>query len=162
MRCPFCGFDDTQVKDSRPSEDNAAIRRRRFCPNCDARFTTFERVQLRELTVLKNDGSKKPFDRDKLDRSMRIALRKRPFDEAKLERVINGLVRQMETSGDSEISTRKIGEMVMAALHALDHVAYVRYASVYRDFRTPEDFNEFVDSLKKGSGAGDQGSGDSA
>lgn len=148
MRCPFCGFDDTQVKDSRPSEDKSAIRRRRFCPQCDARFTTFERVQLRELTVLKNDGSKKPFDRDKLERSMRIALRKRPVDEEKLERVINGLVREMETSGDSEIPTRKIGEMVMQALHALDHVAYVRYASVYRDFRTPEDFNAFVRSLK--------------
>lgn len=148
MRCPFCGFDDTQVKDSRPSEDNAAIRRRRFCPKCDARFTTFERVQLRELIVLKNDGSKKPFDRDKLERSMRIALRKRPIDEEKLERVINTLVRQMETSGESEITTRNIGELVMKALFGLDHVAYVRYASVYRDFRTPEDFNEFVKSLQ--------------
>jgi len=148
MRCPFCGFEDTQVKDSRPSEDGAAIRRRRFCSQCDARFTTFERVQLRELTVLKNDGSKKPFDRDKLERSMRIALRKRPVDEEKLERIINGLVRQMETSGEGEIPTRKIGEMVMKALYGLDHVAYVRYASVYRDFRTPEDFNEFVNSLQ--------------
>lgn len=155
MRCPFCGFDDTQVKDSRPSEDNAAIRRRRFCPKCDARFTTFERVQLRELVVIKNDGSRKPFDRDKLERSMRVALRKRPVNDEKLERVMNGLVRQMEISGDSEISTRKIGELVMAALHGLDHVAYVRYASVYRDFRTPEDFNEFVDSLKKGAGEGE-------
>jgi transcriptional repressor NrdR len=148
MRCPFCGFEDTQVKDSRPSEDGAAIRRRRFCSQCDARFTTFERVQLRELTVIKSDGSKKPFDRDKLERSMRIALRKRPVDDEKLERIINGLVRQMETSGDNEISTKKIGEMVMKALYALDHVAYVRYASVYRDFRTPEDFNEFVNSLQ--------------
>jgi len=148
MRCPFCGFEDTQVKDSRPSEDGAAIRRRRACSKCDARFTTFERVQLRELTVIKSDGSKKPFDRDKLERSMRIALRKRPVDEEKLERVINGLVRQMETTNENEISTKKIGEMVMQALYALDQVAYVRYASVYRDFRTPEDFNEFVSSLR--------------
>ncbi|MCL2470045.1 MAG: transcriptional regulator NrdR [Alphaproteobacteria bacterium] len=148
MRCPFCGFEDTQVKDSRPSEDNAAIRRRRSCPQCDARFTTFERVQLRELTVLKNDGSKKPFDRDKLVRSMRIALRKRPVDEEKLEQLINGLVRRMETSGDGEISTKTIGGMVMETLRRLDHVAYVRYASVYRDFRTPADFNEFVETLR--------------
>jgi transcriptional repressor NrdR len=148
MRCPFCGFDDTQVKDSRPSEDNAAIRRRRFCPNCDARFTTFERVQLRELSVQKSDGSKEPFDRDKLARSMRIALRKRPVDEEKLELLINTLVRKMETMGESEVSTKMIGEMVMETLHALDHVAYVRYASVYRDFRSPDDFNDFVESLK--------------
>ena len=112
MRCPFCGFEDTQVKDSRPSEDNAAIRRRRFCPECDARFTTFERVQLRELIVIKSDGTKKPFDRDKLARSMRIALRKRPVDEDKLEQVINGLVRQMETTSDGEMSTKEIGQMV--------------------------------------------------
>ncbi|HAX90991.1 MAG TPA: transcriptional regulator NrdR [Rhodospirillaceae bacterium] len=154
MRCPFCGYDDTQVKDSRPSEDNAAIRRRRSCPNCDARFTTFERVQLRELFVMKNDGTKKPFDRDKLARSMRIALRKRPVDEEKLEQVINGLVRQMETMGDGEITTKQIGEMVMETLRRLDHVAYVRYASVYRDFRTPADFNEFVDLLKHEASAG--------
>ena len=148
MRCPFCGFEDTQVKDSRPSEDNAAIRRRRFCPECDARFTTFERVQLRELIVIKSDGTKKPFDRDKLARSMRIALRKRPVDEDKLEQVINGLVRQMETTSDGEMSTKEIGQMVMDTLRHLDHVAYVRYASVYRDFRTPADFNEFVETLK--------------
>lgn len=148
MRCPFCGFDDTQVKDSRPSEDNAAIRRRRSCPECDARFTTFERVQLRELVVVKNDGTKKPFDRDKLARSMRIALRKRPVDEDKLEQVINGLVRQMETTGDGEMTTKEIGELVMETLRRLDHVAYVRYASVYRDFRSPADFNEFVETLK--------------
>ena len=149
MRCPFCGFDDTQVKDSRPSEDNAAIRRRRFCPNCDARFTTFERVQLRELLVIKNDGTRKPFDRDKLARSLRIALRKRPVDEEKLDQVINALVRQMETTGDGEITTREIGELVMETLRRLDHVAYVRYASVYRDFRSPADFNEFVETLKR-------------
>lgn len=149
MRCPFCGYDDTQVKDSRPSEDNAAIRRRRFCPKCDARFTTFERVQLRDMMVQKSDGAKEPLDRDKLARSMRIALRKRPVDEENLEQVINGLVRQMETMGENEISTKKIGELVMEALRKMDHVAYVRYASVYRDFRSPEDFNDFVDSLKK-------------
>lgn len=148
MRCPFCGFEDTQVKDSRPSEDNAAIRRRRFCPECDARFTTFERVQLRELIVVKNDGTKKPFDRDKLARSMRVALRKRPVDEDKLEQVLNGLVRQMETTSDGEMTTKEIGEMVMETLRRLDHVAYVRYASVYRDFRSPADFNEFVETLK--------------
>lgn len=152
MRCPFCGHDDTQVKDSRPSEDNVAIRRRRFCANCDARFTTFERVQLRELTVVKNDETKKPFDRDKLARSMRIALRKRPVEEDKLEQVINGLVRQMETTGEGEITTKQIGAHVMETLRRLDHVAYVRYASVYRDFRTPADFNEFVDSLKHETG----------
>lgn len=149
MRCPFCGHEDTQVKDSRPSEDNAAIRRRRACTNCDARFTTFERVQLRELIVVKSDGSKKPFDRDKLAHSMRIALRKRPVNEETLEQVLNGLVRQMETTGEAEISTKQIGELVMEALRKLDHVAYVRYASVYRDFRSPGDFNEFVDTLKK-------------
>jgi len=149
MRCPYCGFEDTQVKDSRPSEDGAAIRRRRSCPSCDARFTTFERVQLRELFVTKNDGTKKAFDRDKLARSMRIALRKRPVDDEKLEQVINGLVRQMETMGDGEISTKQVGEMVMETLRRLDHVAYVRYASVYRDFRTPADFNEFVETLKR-------------
>ena len=154
MRCHFCGFEDTQVKDSRPSEDNAAIRRRRSCPECDARFTTFERVQLRELVVVKNDGTKKPFDRDKLARSMRIALRKRPVDDDKLEQVINTLVRQMETTGDGEMSTKEIGELVMETLRRLDHVAYVRYASVYRDFRSPADFNEFVETLKTDDKAG--------
>lgn len=147
MRCPFCGHEDTQVKDSRP--DNSAIRRRRLCPQCDARFTTFERVQLRELIVVKNDGSKKAFDRDKLARSMRVALRKRPLDEDKLEQTINTLVRQMEATGEGELTTRQVGELVMNALRELDHVAYVRYASVYRDFRTPEDFNEFVETLRK-------------
>ncbi len=148
MRCPFCGYEDTQVKDSRPSEDGAAIRRRRSCPKCDGRFTTFERVQLRELTVLKRDGSRKPFDRDKLSYSMHIALRKRPIDDETIERAVNNLVRRMETASEGEISTDKIGEMVMEELNRLDHVAYVRYASVYRDFRSPEDFNEFVASIK--------------
>lgn len=149
MRCPFCGHEDTQVKDSRPTEDNAAIRRRRFCGNCGARFTTFERVQLRELTVLKSDSTKEPFDRDKLVRSMQIALRKRPVDNERIEQVVNSLVRQLESLGDMEVTTPKIGELVMETLRTLDHVAYVRYASVYKDFRSPGDFNEFVDTLKK-------------
>lgn len=149
MRCPFCGADDTQVKDSRPTEDNAAIRRRRFCVNCDARFTTFERVQLRDMVVAKSNGDKQFFDRDKLLRSMKISLRKRPIDDDKIEQMTNGIVRQLESLGESEISTAKIGEAVMDALRKLDHVAYVRYASVYKDFRSPGDFEEFVDTLKK-------------
>ncbi|GEO42102.1 transcriptional repressor NrdR [Skermanella aerolata] len=148
MRCPFCGHDDTQVKDSRPTEDNSAIRRRRFCPGCGARFTTFERVQLRELTVIKSAGQREPFDRDKLLRSMRIALRKRPIDADRIDRLVNSLVRQLESSGESEIPSSQIGEMVMNALFNLDQVAYVRYASVYKDFREASDFNEFVGSLK--------------
>ena len=148
MRCPFCGHDDTQVKDSRPTEDNSAIRRRRFCPGCGARFTTFERVQLRELTVIKSAGQREPFDRDKLLRSMRIALRKRPIDADRIDRLVNSLVRQLESSGESEIPSSQIGEMVMNALFNLDQVAYVRYASVYKDFRESSDFNEFVGSLK--------------
>ncbi|MBI1272576.1 MAG: transcriptional repressor NrdR [Alphaproteobacteria bacterium] len=151
MHCPFCGHSDTQVKDSRPTDDGAAIRRRRFCGNCGARFTTFERVQLRDLIVLKTDGEKEVFDREKLERSMRIALRKRPVDEERLDRVINSIVRQLESLGDNEVATKKIGELVMETLLALDHVAYVRYASVYKDFRSPGDFNEFVDTLKKES-----------
>ncbi|UEM20424.1 transcriptional regulator NrdR [Skermanella mucosa] len=148
MRCPFCGHDDTQVKDSRPTEDNSAIRRRRFCPGCGARFTTFERVQLRELTVIKSMGQREPFDRDKLLRSMRIALRKRPVDADRIDRLVNSLVRQLESSGESEIPSKQIGEMVMNALFNLDQVAYVRYASVYKDFREASDFNEFVGTLK--------------
>ena len=149
MRCPFCGHDDTQVKDSRPTEDNAAIRRRRFCGDCGARFTTFERVQLRELMVIKSNGDKETFERDKLMRSMKIALRKRPVDDERIEQMVNGLVRQLESLGDTEITTTKIGELVMEGLRTLDHVAYVRYASVYRDFRSAGDFNEFVDTLKR-------------
>src|ERR1700744_6144497 len=149
MRCPFCGHDDTQVKDSRPTEDNAAIRRRRMCPNCAARFTTFERVQLRDITVIKSDNEKEPFDRDKLMRSMKIALRKRPVDDERIEQVANSVVRQLETLGESEITTTKIGEHIMETLRTLDHVAYVRYASVYKDFRSPGDFEDFVDTLKK-------------
>jgi transcriptional repressor NrdR len=147
MRCPFCGNEDTQVKDSRPTEDNSAIRRRRFCPGCGARFTTFERVQLRELTVVKSAGVREPFDREKVLRSMRIALRKRPIDADRVDRVVNSLVRQLESSGENEIPSKQIGEMVMAALHALDLVAYVRYASVYKDFREAADFNEFVGQM---------------
>lgn len=149
MRCPFCGHDDTQVKDSRPTEDNSSIRRRRFCGNCGARFTTFERVQLRDLTVVKTDGSREVFERDKLLRSLKIALRKRPVDDDRMEQVVNSLVRQIEALGETEITTPKIGELVMETLRTLDHVAYVRYASVYRDFRSPGDFEEFVDTLKR-------------
>ncbi len=148
MRCPFCTHDDTQVKDSRPTDDSAAIRRRRVCPGCGARFTTFERVQLRELTVIKSDGEREPFDREKLVRSMRIALRKRPVEANRLDRVVNSIVRQMESAGDTDITSKQIGEMVMMALEQLDSVAYVRYASVYRDFREASDFNEFLGKLK--------------
>jgi len=144
MRCPFCGHDDTQVKDSRPTEDNSAIRRRRFCTGCGARFTTFERVQLRELTVLKKNGQREVFDRDKLSRSMMIALRKRPVDPDRIDRVINGIVRRLESAGESEIRGEVIGELVMEALSALDQVAYVRFASVYRNFREAKDFETFI------------------
>ncbi|RED53379.1 transcriptional regulator NrdR [Aestuariispira insulae] len=145
MKCPFCGHDDTQVKDSRPTEDNAAIRRRRLCGNCGARFTTFERVQLRELTVLKKNNSREPFDRDKLMRSIQISLRKRNVDPERLERVVNSIVRRLESSGESEIKCKTIGEMVMEALQALDQVAYLRYASVYKNFREVSDFEDFID-----------------
>jgi transcriptional repressor NrdR len=152
MRCPFCGHDDTQVKDSRPTEDGAAIRRRRFCPACGQRFTTVERTQLRELTVVKSDGRRVAFDRDKLARSIRIALRKRPVDDDKIERIVNGIQRQLETSGESEIPSKMIGEMVMDVLKDLDPVAYVRFASVYRDFREAKDFERFVGALGDGPG----------
>jgi len=144
MRCPFCGHIDTQVKDSRPTEDNAAIRRRRYCPNCAARFTTFERVQLRELTVLKRNGQREPFDRDKLARSMNIALRKRPVDPDRVEQVVNSIVRRLESLGESEIKVEAVGTLVMEALHSLDQVAYVRFASVYRNFREAKDFGAFI------------------
>lgn len=147
MRCPFCGHSDTQVKDSRPTEDNAAIRRRRFCPDCGSRFTTFERVQLRELTVVKKNGEKMPFDRDKLTRSLNIALRKRQVDEDRVERIVNSIQRRLETLGESEIPTKVIGEMVMDHLADLDKVAYVRFASVYRNFREAKDFEDFVGKL---------------
>ena len=151
MRCPFCGNDDTQVKDSRPTEDNNAIRRRRQCVNCGARFTTFERVQLRELTVLKGNGKRETFDRDKLLRSMTIALRKRPVERDRIERVVNGIVRRLESSGESEIPTSLVGELIMDALASLDQVAYVRFASVYRNFREARDFEEFIEKLDEES-----------
>ena len=147
MRCPFCGHNDTQVKDSRPTEDNATIRRRRFCPECSSRFTTFERVQLRELSVIKSDGEKVPFDREKLLRSLQIALRKRPIEDDRIERIVNGIQRRLETLGESEIPTKVIGEMVMEALSELDQVAFVRFASVYRNFREAKDFEAFVGKL---------------
>ncbi|MFC4167776.1 transcriptional regulator NrdR [Teichococcus aestuarii] len=149
MRCPFCGSEDTQVKDSRPADDGAAIRRRRSCPSCGARFTTFERVTLRELTVVKSDQRRVPFDRDKLARSIRIALRKRPVDEDRVERIVNGIQRRLEAEGESEISSRAIGEMVMETLKELDQVAYVRFASVYRNFGEAADFQAFLGSLDR-------------
>lgn len=150
MRCPFCGGEDTQVKDSRPAEEGGAIRRRRACPACGARFTTFERVQLRELTVIKSDGRRVPFDREKLARSIRIALRKRPVDEDRVERIVNGIQRRLETEGEQEITSRQIGEMVMEVLKGLDQVAYVRFASVYRNFREAKDFQAFLGQLDAG------------
>ncbi len=147
MRCPFCGHDDTQVKDSRPTEDNATIRRRRYCTKCGSRFTTFERVQLRELSVVKSDGNKTPFDRDKLAKSLNIALRKRPVDEDRIERIVNSIQRRLETLGETEIPTKVIGEMVMDYLIELDKVAYVRFASVYRNFREAKDFEDFIGNL---------------
>lgn len=147
MRCPFCGHGDTQVKDSRPTEDNAAIRRRRYCPDCGSRFTTFERVQLRELSVIKKSGEKTPFDRDKLMRSLTIALRKRPVDDERIERIVNSIQRRLETLGENEIPSKVIGQMVMDHLADLDQVAYVRFASVYRNFREAKDFEEFVGKL---------------
>ena len=153
MKCPFCGAEDTQVKDSRPAEDAAAIRRRRACASCGARFTTFERVQLREITVLKSDNRRVPFDREKLARSIRIALRKRPVDEDRIERLVNSIQRRLETEGETEIPSRKIGEIVMESLKELDQVAYVRFASVYRNFGEAKDFQAFLGEL--GSGAAD-------
>lgn len=150
MRCPFCGNEDTQVKDSRPTADASSIRRRRYCPGCAARFTTFERVQLRDLTVIKKNGRRVPFDRDKLERSLNIALRKRPVEPERVERMINGLVRQLESMGESDIPADVIGELVMEGLASLDSVAYVRFASVYRNFREAKDFEDFVGKLGGG------------
>jgi transcriptional repressor NrdR len=145
MRCPFCGFADTQVKDSRPAEDGASIRRRRQCPACGGRFTTHERVQLRELKVVKRDGVREPFDRDKLQRSVSIALRKRDVPDERIDHLVSGIVRRLETAGESEMSTRTVGQFVLDALGETDPVAFVRYASVYRDFQEAEDFNRFVE-----------------
>jgi transcriptional repressor NrdR len=147
MRCPFCGHEDTQVKDSRPTEDGAAIRRRRFCTGCSQRFSTVERVQLREITVVKSDGRRVLFDRDKLSRSIHIALRKRPVDDEHIERMINGIVRKLEASGEADITSKQIGELVMDTLKEVDAVAYVRFASVYRNFREAKDFEAFLGEL---------------
>ncbi len=144
MRCPFCGHAESQVKDSRPSEDNTAIRRRRFCPECGGRFTTFERVQLRELIIVKRSGRRTPFDREKLVRSISVALRKRPIDQERSEKMVSSIVRQLESWGETDIPSHVVGEMVMKALKALDEVAYVRYASVYRDFQETQDFARFL------------------
>lgn len=144
MRCPFCGHMESQVKDSRPSEDGAAIRRRRFCPECGGRFTTFERVQLRELTIVKRSGRRSPFDREKLVRSISLAMQKRPVDPERVDRMVNGIVRQLESLGETELPSSAVGEMAMKALKSLDDVAYVRYASVYRDFRKTSDFAKFL------------------
>lgn len=147
MRCPYCGSLETQVKDSRPTDDASSIRRRRVCPDCGGRFTTFERVQLRELLVIKKSGRRVPFERDKLMRSVEIALRKRPVEAERVERMINGVVRQLESQGDSDIASDQIGELVMEGLRSLDSVAYVRFASVYRNFREARDFNTLIDEL---------------
>ena len=147
MRCPFCHHEDTQVKDSRPTEENASIRRRRLCPACSSRFTTFERVQLRELTVIKKDGERTAFERDKLMRSLHIALRKRPVEDDRVERIVNSLQRRLESLGETEIPSKVIGEMVMEVLAELDTVAYVRFASVYRNFHEAKDFEDFVEKL---------------
>ena len=145
MRCPFCGHDETQVKDSRPSEDNSSIRRRRQCPACGARFTTFERVQLRELMVIKKDETRTVFDREKLVRSINISCRKRPVDSQQIELIANSIQRRLESSGETEIPTKVIGELVMDALKELDRVAYLRFASVYKDFQETDDFRKFID-----------------
>lgn len=147
MRCPFCASAETQVKDSRPTEENSAIRRRRVCPDCGGRFTTFERVQLRELAVAKRSGEMVPFDRNKLHQSVSIALRKRPVDDERIERMISGIVRQLEASGEATVTSNQVGEMVMAALRELDAVGYVRFASVYRDFREVADFADMLGEI---------------
>jgi len=149
MRCPFCGHEDSQVKDSRPTEDGAAIRRRRQCEGCAARFTTFERIQLRDLVVLKSDDRRQPFDREKLMRSISVATRKRPIDPVRIEKLVSGIQRQLETTGDPEIPAQQIGQMVMEGLKGLDSVAYIRFASVYKDFTEAKDFEEFAGSVSE-------------
>ncbi len=148
MRCPFCAHEETQVKDSRPSDDAASISRRRSCPVCGGRFTTFERIHLRDLTVVKSGDRRQPFDRDKIIRSMEVALRKRPVNAEQIEKSVNGIVRQLESYGEPEIPTNEIGSLVMKALIELDVVGYIRYASVYKDFREPADFNAFVEEIQ--------------
>ncbi len=147
MRCPFCAHDDSQVKDSRPTEDNSAIRRRRQCEGCGGRFTTFERIQLRELLVIKAEGKREPFDREKVERSLSVACRKRPVDHAQIEKLASAIQRQLETLGESEIESKRIGEFVMEGLKALDSVAYIRFASVYKDFSEAKDFEDFAGSV---------------
>lgn len=147
MRCPFCGHDDSQVKDSRPTEDNSAIRRRRQCEGCGGRFTTFERIQLRELTVVKSEGKRELFDREKLERSLSVACRKRPVDAGQIEKLASGIQRRLETLGESEIESKRIGEFVMEGLKALDSVAYIRFASVYKDFSEAKDFEDFAGNV---------------
>ena len=147
MRCPYCGSLDSQVKDSRPSDDHSAIRRRRVCPDCGGRFTTFERVQLRELTVVKRSGRRIPFDRDKLQRSVEVALRKRPVDMERIDRMVNGIVRQLESMGEGEVASSTVGELVMDGLKSLDDGAYVRFASVYKNFREARDFEDLIGEL---------------
>lgn len=159
MRCPYCAAEDTQVKDSRPTEENAAIRRRRVCPDCGGRFTTFERIQLRDIIVLKRSGRRVPFERSKLERSVDVALRKRPVDPERVERLVSGIVRQLESSGETEVPSSAIGELVMEALRGLDPVAYVRFASVYRDFREAKDFAEVLGEIAKDA---DEGARDDA
>lgn len=149
MRCPFCGHDDSQVKDSRPSEDGASIRRRRQCEGCGARFTTFERVQLRDLIVVKKGGRREAFEREKLERSLAIACRKRPIDAVRIERLVSGIQRQLETQGETEIHADTIGQMVMDGLKALDPVAYIRFASVYKDFTEAKDFEDFAGTVNE-------------
>ncbi|PZQ45102.1 MAG: transcriptional regulator NrdR [Micavibrio aeruginosavorus] len=148
MRCPFCGSEETQVKDSRPSDDGGSIRRRRSCPSCGGRFTTFERIQLRDLVVVKSGDRRQPLDREKILRSMQVALRKRPIDIEKIEKSVNGIVRQLESYGEPEIPSSEIGALVMKALIEIDIVGYIRYASVYKDFREPGDFNDFVKEIE--------------
>ena len=147
MRCPYCMNADTQVKDSRPTEENTVIRRRRVCPDCGGRFTTFERIQLRELTIITNTGRKVPFERDKLMRSVQVALRKRPVEPERIERMVSGIVRRLENLGESEVPAKLVGELVMEGLYALDQVGYVRFASVYRNFREAKDFEEFLGEM---------------
>ncbi|MEM0942931.1 MAG: transcriptional regulator NrdR [Pseudomonadota bacterium] len=151
MRCPFCGNVETQVKDSRPAEDHVAIRRRRSCPNCGGRFTTYERVQLRDLVVVKKNGRREEFDRDKLARSIKIALQKRPIEPERMDQMISGIVRRLESTGDTDIPSDQIGEIVMDALSRIDTVAYVRFASVYKNFQEVADFDKFVAELRPGN-----------
>jgi len=152
MRCPYCAHEDSQVKDSRPTEDGAAIRRRRQCEGCAARFTTFERIQLRDIAVVKSGGSSEPFDRDKLARSIEIACRKRDIDPVRIERLVSGIQRQLETSGETEVQSARIGELAMEGLKGLDSVAYIRFASVYKDFREAGDFQAFAGTIREVGG----------